>query len=743
MPTIDQTEKEVRTILGITSIRILDRNWIKRASNDLSFKNTQDDNFLKQVVDHTRFKSIADDFIFDSTIGGAYGFGGKPQYSRYTDPRSPGVIANREKVRYGDSSTDVGVGHYWAEAFGQHQQTLLIEAGVPEFASLLSFFYHATDYRDSIVVRTGREPYETAAFIGELTGSALALRLFPVTATIVWGLKMITEIALGDPNIEYYSLKPTMHHYWKMVSDVANTLALEMGILVTEEPIDNSGPEGIKLTLDRNSIEYARKYLPDIISPDGYVDVFSIFTKGQRLVEKRMMALKEGKNVTLGSLVRKDDDNIASRLESGITALAEFTKKVNEMGGETYGYIQKKKESLEKEAAASTDTTESTAGTGGGVMDMISSTTDTIKSMIDTGKELYETGTKIYEQGKSLYETATKKTTDVVNKIRENGLSDLELKMHKQRSDSQINYFRAIRNDGARHVALVVDYLTDHTIEFSNSTQEIPTQSMMNGFSATARDIRFSMADGNLIGNVGKQVTAAMSDLLSGNIDGVSLGLSNVVEGLIGGGVIHMPEMWASSSVSLPNYHFKMTLPAIYGNKMYLFKNIYMLIALLLPLGAPRAIGKSSHGSPFILSAHLPGFVDIKKGIMSRVNIKKGIGSMPYNKDNLALGIEAEFVITDLDNLIAMPLKSGVKNISMDNNSILMRYLKMVAGSNIYESNHWLPRARMRMAGLSSDFSVGTSAAYLRSLTSFNMPFIGQIGMTRDLKKELHETFGQ
>jgi len=209
-------------------------------------------------------------------------------------------------------------------------------------------------------------------------------------------------------------------------------------------------------------------------------------------------------------------------------------------------------------------------------------------------------------------------------------------------------------------------------------------------------------------------------------VAGVSLGLSNVVETLMGGGLVHMPEMWDTTSAELTTYSFKITLPAVYGNKFSLYRDVYMGIALILPLAAPRAIGKSSLGSPFIVSAHLPGFVDIKKGIVTRLNIKKGIGEVPYNDENQSLGIEIEMQITDVDKLFALSLgKGGVKNIVLDDNSMMARYIKMLAGSNVYETNYWLPRARMRMAAEVSDFSIYNTAAFWKSLMSHHMPVIG------------------
>ena len=71
--------------------------------------------------------------------------------------------------------------------------------------------------------------------------------------------------------------------------------------------------------------------------------------------------------------------------------------------------------------------------------------------------------------------------------------------------------------------------------------------------------------------------------MASGFAEGLaqSVGLGGLMA-LTGRGFVDIPKMWESSSVSMPSMNYTIELRSPYGNKMSLFQNIYVPLAMLL-----------------------------------------------------------------------------------------------------------------------------------------------------------------
>lgn len=108
-------------------------------------------------TDNTFYTNASTKFV-DTGIGGHIVCNPKPQFCRYGDPRNKGRVHSRNDVSPTDTSGNYGMGEFYSKAFDDNSEKLFIEAGVPEFNSLFSFYTRAIDINTATVVAEGRSP---------------------------------------------------------------------------------------------------------------------------------------------------------------------------------------------------------------------------------------------------------------------------------------------------------------------------------------------------------------------------------------------------------------------------------------------------------------------------------------------------------------------------------------------------------------------------------------------------------
>ena len=168
-----------------------------------------------QAADARRdlFRSASFKFT-DTTLGGNFAINPPPQFTRHADLKVKGM-----------HSASKGMGRYYSEAIDDNSFVIHMGFGVPSFTSLTTFFNEFYDPQASSLARTGRAR-GLAYTLGRAAGFVVTAPLLPV---IMAGRAI--RFVFNQPSSKYYSLKPTMPLYWKAVNTIANSIAVNMGIV--------------------------------------------------------------------------------------------------------------------------------------------------------------------------------------------------------------------------------------------------------------------------------------------------------------------------------------------------------------------------------------------------------------------------------------------------------------------------------------------------------------------------------
>ena len=633
---------------------LLDKDWVKHAFS------VNDMELIEPVDIINRYWSSASAKFTDTRLGANIGINCRPQFTRYADLRVKGRLAGRNDVTLGATKGNFGLGRYYSEAIDDPSQTIYMRFGVPQFNSSTNFLSRAFDSEQTVLARTGRAPsifYDIAKGAGTLA----AVVAFPaISLTIIFG-KVINSF-FTRPTSKFYTLKPTMHLYWSAVNLLANTLAINMGILPKIMGSDDSQKIGQPFKLDQEYLSAIHQIMPDVFSDQNYFDIYALANKAQRLANQLFMndfdELEKGTATSYTGYVKKDltGNGTHSTYVSDKNSNASISARINNML--MFGYYK----SEDSEDRAEVD------------------------PRIDPNSE----------KGDEKKDTSW--FQDFVNHL-----------------DSE---FR----DGSEYAVFKVEHTGSVSESFSNSTAESDLSQKMNSVSSQFRQARFSLADGNIIGGVGEvlgDVLGGVKDVVMGALDGATFGFSNLIAGLAGSGYMDIPNNWQSSSASLPRSSYTMKLISPYGNPISRMQNIIIPLSMILAGVFPLSTGKQSYTSPFLCQLFDRGRCQKRLAIIESVNITRGTSSLPFDLKGSALAIDITFTVVDLSSIMHMPLSTGKllqTDMTLDEDNILSDYLAVLAGQDIYTQIYPLGKAKLNAAKRIMQVNKLTSPAYWSSL---------------------------
>ena len=227
----------------------------------------------------TQYNSSAAFKFTNSSLGGSFAINAPYQFTHWADIRVPPRGCPESAWREGQ-------GRYYSEAFDDTRQEVHMSFGVPRFNSMTHFFTNFFNSRAALLANTGR--IDTSAYItGYAAGFLLSLPFQP----FIYACTMIDKIAQFLTNMggsKWYYFKETMHNYWMAVNNIANILAINLGIAprVNEGDTSKISDDDPSATKNKpNATESAailHRLYPELFVESGGVDVYSFARAAQR-----------------------------------------------------------------------------------------------------------------------------------------------------------------------------------------------------------------------------------------------------------------------------------------------------------------------------------------------------------------------------------------------------------------------------------------------------------------------------
>jgi hypothetical protein len=240
------------------------------------------------------------------------------------------------------------------------------------------------------------------------------------------------------------------------------------------------------------------------------------------------------------------------------------------------------------------------------------------------------------------------------------------------RNDSFQDYFTAKDS-----VVLYVDGLTTVSDSFSNSTTESQIASSINGFSETAKELKFVLGTGSALAELqsfaesaATTVSTKLTEVLNGQelaggllADLASTGVSTIMNG----GKLLFPKIWGDSTFSR-SYSFDLKLRSPDHDSVSIFFNCLVpyihLLALCMPQSVTRgaaAYSPNAYNTPFLLRAYAKGMFNINMGMITDLSVTRG-GEAQWNDNGLPTQIDISITIEDLYNTLFITNPSSADN---------------------------------------------------------------------------------
>ncbi|MNO14019.1 hypothetical protein D3C76_36590 [compost metagenome] len=207
---------------------------------------------------------------------------------------------------------------------------------------------------------------------------------------------------------------------------------------------------------------------------------------------------------------------------------------------------------------------------------------------------------------------------------------------------------------GSEFLSLRVDYTGTQSESFNNGTKEASIGQQINSISASARETRFSMFDGNIEGTgLIAGAIGALKDFAAGGLQG--LGIQGLAQ-LAGSAYVDIPKVWDSSSCDFNKLSLNIPLRTPYGDPVSRLQNLILPLCCLFAMSVPLATGKQSHTAPFLVEYFAQGRAHSRLAMVDSLTITRGVGDIGWNNVGGFLGADIQLGLIDLTNSVNMPL---------------------------------------------------------------------------------------
>jgi len=641
-----------------------DDEWVFDSFMVKSTELTEEDKF-------NRYWSITETKFTDTSLGGNIPINVYPQFTRYSDIRLKGRLSSRNEVTVNNISGNIGMGRYYGEVIDDNSFDVFMTFGVPEFNNLFTFILNAADYKQSVIANEGRSPFMYN--LGQIYGIVAITMGFGVVglAAVVLRktLSTIYDVVAGPGRFSYYHMKPAMFEYWSSVNSLVTMFATELGLISPMFGKADKNKLGLPIKLDDEDLRFIRQYMPDIITGDNYIDVFSMITKTQRLA-----AYMHKKEMELYEASQKAPD--VKRLAR---ELLEAPIHVREKKSDYFKYVR---ETLSKSWQYGKEEPKSNSVT--------------IKDKLPGEVEVYDKEGRI-----------------------DRGNTPMD---DPEKLNSVFDHYKAMLEGGATYAVFRVENPGPVSVSFNNEVGDIELEGMLKSIGSKSKSLKYDLAGGVLPGV--DDLIKGLKDFAMGALDQITFGLSNVLTALLGNANLDIPKRWIDSSASFPEHTFKIRLISPYGNPISQLRNIYIPLAALMAGALPRATGPSSYTSPFLCSMFLRGYDNIKLGMITSLTIERGVSNLPFNKQRRPLAIDVTFTVTDFSKIMTVPIVTDIGMeafTSFNQDSAINRFISTLAARNLNDSTFFVPQAKLNLARMKANvdkvFSNSYTAAKLYDIT--------------------------
>ena len=568
------------------------------------------------VIDQDIIDYFTKPLVADTRVGCNDAINPYWQFNRDDDIRPPGLVEasyaaqqNFDTSGYknvSDMKYAEGMGRVYASMYDSQQQILWIEAGVPRFTNLLSYYRDVC--RDASVAEAmnSGNMVTIAARVASFLVSAAMWTFFLPAMCLIWIPRWI-ELATNERITKYYTFKSTMTLYYSMVNTMLQYTAVSMGIHpYTLEDRNYNNPNangrGIIESLDASDIK-SYPGIPEILRNGP--DIFKIMNR-----RSQMLTIKKTEYSTSELLYqyKKDHPNVHDD--------AFHTE------GEVYDWNQGT--SSWEPAQYTVETDDDTDKTlADSIKNSASNWWAALKgSILGSGNHV---GFKI-EKGASFSE-------DFSNQTGETGLAEKMNSMAAKQKEEQ-----EIFGQGA-FSSIIMKSITAAEGGMAN-VKRTAMDAITDELKNTAISI-FASAASFDIGTV----------LVTGN------------------GFLEIPKVWRSSTMTR-SYNFSFKLRSRYGDPVSVFQSIYIPLFMLIALAAPRAIGDSSYTSPFLIRAYCKGMFNIPLGIITNLSITRGSSEFGWSSQFYPLEVTVTVTVEDLSPQLFVSMSDGIMDTFTRNTSM-------------------------------------------------------------------------
>lgn len=687
------------------------------------------------------------------------------------------------------ASFGYGMGRYYSEAIDDNATTIFLEFGLPKFNSMLSFFTRAIDGEDSMVANYGYVP--VGYTLGKAGGYFAMFCAFPLMTIMIFVTKLFINFVASGP-FQFYYMKPAMVQYWGVVNLIVNQMMTELGIF--SPSIGEANPEnqaekiGMPVKMDDKDLHDLSIYMPGIFNPkSGYLDVYAVAQTSQAVVNAVTQAEYDYYGELGNALENKelDANHVKGFVIKNLTNSVKYWpggNVFNELDIKTrFSFLRKTyfngiedtiKSNGNKEAVPPTSIVVKgengykyedvkqhlkSRKSDGNVKGLYSQRMDpntgrVVSSVTEKGRKKtddLDADTEILGKSMSEQEARTELSLDSNNfKANEDGTYNYTpnqgdasiLQNIKDWLGNAGEYFDSAFRGGGSYAIFNVDYQGSASDSISNSYSDIDTGGFLNSVSQGARHMKFNLAGGNIFGGLQETLTKEVAGFISGAVEGVSYGLSNVVRTLLGGGYVDIPKKWDDSDIQLHSSSYTIDLVAPYGNIYSQIQNVYLPLAMLLAGSLPLATGKASYTSPFLCSLFNKGVQEIKLGMITSLSIERGTSNLPFTRNKRPLGIKVSFTVTDFSNLMAAPVKAGIIDsifdFSLEDDTPFGRYIGVLCSRDLYSSKYLLPKLKKKLSRLRMALSQSASSAAMGMRIGHALePLLGFIPIERNFNQ--------